>query len=341
MVLIPGGEFQMGEEGFGDHSPVHWVRVDPFHLDVHEVTNAQYLAFCEATERRLPEFWGLAEFHSGPEYPDHPVVGVSWSDAMAYARWRGARLPTEAEWEYAARGGLLGRNYSHGDTLHEGLYAPRGVTGKAAPSPVASFPPNGFGLHDMTGNVLEWVHDWYDPDFYTEETIENPWGPGHGKFRVVRGGGWHTGPSCSRVYVRTGLQGNWLDINVGFRCAKYVGSSAAECLDEQITTSGIEVAMSEHERMRTAERGEFFYDEGELNDLGYRLLGDGKTVEAVAVFAVAVELFPASYNAHDSLGEAYLAQGNREEAIRHYRRSVELHPGNRGGREKLRELLED
>ena len=109
-------------------------------------------------------------------------------------------------------------NFSHGDTLNTSQYAPR----NKGTSPVAQYPPNGFGLHDMTGNVLEWVIDWYDGDYYEASPINDPPGPGKGKFKVVRGGGWKTGPSCARVYHRTGLQRNWVDFNVGFRCVKDV-----------------------------------------------------------------------------------------------------------------------
>ena len=99
MVPIPAGEFVMGREGTGDSSPPHTVRLGAFLLDRHEVTNAEYEAFCKATERKLPIFWGMDRFRCGPRYPHHPVIGVSWSDAQDYAKWRGKRLPTEAECE--------------------------------------------------------------------------------------------------------------------------------------------------------------------------------------------------------------------------------------------------
>ena len=217
-VLIPAGSFMMGKDGESDHAPAHIVELDAFYLDATEVTNAQYAAFCAETETDPPFFWGMQAFHCGPDYPDHPVVGVSWYDARNYAEWLGRRLPTEAEWEYAARGGLVGRNYSHGDTLNAVQYAPTGN----GTSPVGGYPPNGFGLHDMTGNVVEWVSDWYDRDYYAAAPIFDPPGPGAGKFKVIRGGGWKTGPACARVYHRTALQSNWVDFNVGFRCARNV-----------------------------------------------------------------------------------------------------------------------
>ncbi|UCF79419.1 MAG: formylglycine-generating enzyme family protein [Candidatus Eiseniibacteriota bacterium] len=218
-VVIPGGEFLMGSDGEGDHAPAHRVRIDSFCMDKYEVTNAQYAAFCQETGRKMPEFWGMGRFRSGPDFPDHPVTGVSWRDAEAYAEWCGKRLPTEAEWEYAARGGLEGKAFPYGDTADSTLanYTKSGEGGTVA---VGSYPANGFGLHDMAGNVSEWVSDYYDGEYYGESPSDNPKGPEEGKFRVFRGGGWHSGPSCTRVFYRNALPTNWVDFNVGFRCAK-------------------------------------------------------------------------------------------------------------------------
>jgi len=218
LVLIPGGEFLMGSDSEGDHSPIHKVYIDSFYMDKYEATNAQYLGFCEATGHRLPEFWGMDSFRCGPDYPNHPVVGVSWPDAVEYAAWCGKRLPTEAEWEYAARGGLVGMSFPNGETLHpsDGNY---NKSGKGGPVAVGSYRANGFGLHDIQGNVVEWVWDVYDLHYYSSP-LANPRGPESGKFRVIRGGGWHSGPSCNRVYFRNALPVGWVDFNVGFRCAK-------------------------------------------------------------------------------------------------------------------------
>jgi formylglycine-generating enzyme required for sulfatase activity len=217
MVLIPGGEFFMGsEDGGDDEVPVHKVYVDSFYMDKYEVTNAQYFKFCRETERDLPEFWEMEEFHSGLEYPNHPVIGVSWRDAKAYAEWAGKRLPTEAEWEYAARGGLVGKRFPSGDDLDTSVanFASEGTV------PVGSYPPNGFGLHDVAGNVAEWVSDYYHQDYYRFSPQRNATGPQEGKFRGVRGGGWHSGKWCCSVNIRNGLIDRWVDFNVGFRCAK-------------------------------------------------------------------------------------------------------------------------
>jgi formylglycine-generating enzyme required for sulfatase activity len=341
MVLIPGGEFLMGKEGYADFSPPHEVRIAPFFIDRFEVTNAQYLEFCKATDRRLPEFWGLDVYRSGPDYPEYPVIGVSWLDARDYARWRGARLPTEAEWEYAARGGLVNKNYSHGDDFDSTLYAPGGFTGSAAPIRVGSFPPNGFGLHDMTRNVCEWVSDWYDEDYYSMSPADNPTGPGRGSFKGVRSGGWHTGPYCSRVYFRTALKSNWVDFNVGFRCAQYEGASAALEMERTITELGIAMALAEYRAMRGSQPGTYYFDESEFNEMGYRLIGKEKIAEAIEVFELTAEAFPQSFNAYDSLGEAYMIHGDSESAIRNYRRALELNRACRTSRAALQKLTEE
>jgi iron(II)-dependent oxidoreductase len=227
MVLIPGGEFVMGKEQSGakdstkpsySDNPAHKVHVDSFYLDKYEVTNARYYRFCLATGRKLPEFWGMREFHCGLDFPDHPVVGVSYTDAKKYAEWRGMRLPTEAEWEYAARGGLVGKKYPNGDEINDKIA--NTAPGSKGTRIVGSYPANGYGLHDMTGNVLEWVSDYFDRDYYKHSPYKNPGGPQTGKQRVVRGGGWHSGPYCSRVHYRNSLVPGWMDFNLGFRCAK-------------------------------------------------------------------------------------------------------------------------
>ena len=223
MVLIPGGEFIMGKntERGSDFSPAHRIRVDSFFIDIHEVTNAEYLEFCRQTGHRLPEFWNVDIFHCGEKYPGYPVVGVNWFDAMQYAHWAGKRLPTEAEWEYAARGGLADKEFPNGDTWdiplrrNDSIGHWENLTVKTA-----SFEPNGFGLYDMGGNVWEWVFDLYRHDYYSTSPEDNPKGPEAGTNRVIRGGSWHSGKMCHKVYFRKGLTMNWVDFAVGFRCAK-------------------------------------------------------------------------------------------------------------------------
>lgn len=216
MVLIPGGVFLMGDSSRSDHGPVHEVRVDSFLMSEHEVTNREYWEFCKATERILPEFWDVDKYHGGPEYLDYPVVGVNWYDAQDFAAWIGCRLPTEAEWEFAARGGTTDKLYAITDTLSHSAanYKSEGTM------PVGSYAPNPYGLYDMTGNVNEWVSDYFSDDYYAYSEHDNPPGPEQGKFRIFRGGGWHSGPTCCRVYYRNGLPSNFKDINLGIRCVK-------------------------------------------------------------------------------------------------------------------------
>ncbi len=221
-VLIPGGEFLMGKEPGEDEkwidNYIHKIYVDSFYLDKYEVTNAQYYEFCQVTGHKLPEFWGMDMFCSGHDYPNHPVVGVTWADAQAYAEWKGFRLPTEAEWEYAARSGLIQKNFPNGDQMDSSLanYYPT----QGHPLPVGSYPPNNFGLYDMAGNIVEWVYDFYAKDYFLNSPYENPHGPQYGKRRVIRGGGWRSGKSCNSVWFRQSLRPYWVDFNVGFRCAK-------------------------------------------------------------------------------------------------------------------------
>ena len=190
MVLIPAGEFQMGsddEDADDDEQPVHTVYVDAFYMDEYEVTNAQFKAFVDANPHWQKDQID-AKFHdgtylkhwSGTDYPsgkaDHPVVYVSWYAAMAYAEWAGKRLPTEAEWEYAARGGLAGQKYPWGNTLVND----RSWGGNT--TPVGAYAANGYGLYDMAGNVWEWCLDAYDAEFYAEsQNSRNPISGGGGR----------------------------------------------------------------------------------------------------------------------------------------------------------------
>lgn len=190
MVLIPAGEFQMGASNSNnDEFPVHNVYLDAYYMDKHEVTNAQYKKFMDAVGHQAPKCWNDPNFNA----PNQPVVGVSWYDAKAYADWAGKRLPTEAEWEKAARGGLIGKKYPWGDTLTHDNANDDGIGGKDIweyTSPVGSFAPNGYGLYDMAGNVCEWCSDWYSVNYYINLPKQNPMGPNSGKSKVFRGGSW-------------------------------------------------------------------------------------------------------------------------------------------------------
>lgn len=220
MALIPAGDFIMGKNTGNptDWQPEHRVSIKSFYMDKLEVTNKQYYEFCMKTNTPLPEFWGSAEVKCSLDYPDFPVVGISSIDAEKYAAWAGKRLPTEAEWEYAARGGLKGQSFPWGNQI-DSTNANYGKKYKSTLK-VGSFSPNGYGLFDMSGNVWEWTADYYGHDYYMTSPESNPSGPVQGRFRVIRGGSWHSGGMCQQVYYRNGLPVSWVDFAVGFRCVK-------------------------------------------------------------------------------------------------------------------------
>ncbi|MCZ6681434.1 MAG: SUMF1/EgtB/PvdO family nonheme iron enzyme [Candidatus Poribacteria bacterium] len=226
MHLVPAGEYIMGtpeEVSRSDESPAHAVRLDPFYLDQFEVTNAQYEQFMAETDHPAPLFWEDLQLNQ----PDYPVVGVTWDDAKAYADWAGKRLPTEAEWEIAARGSdprefPWGNAFDEdvdGETIHANIAGD--VDGFELTAPVGSFPTGAseFGVHDMAGNVMEWVADWYDPEYYKESPVANPTGPISGLGRVLRGGSWGDMPDEVRSAKRRSLLANLADRTIGFRCA--------------------------------------------------------------------------------------------------------------------------
>jgi len=212
MVYVPGGSYVMGaDSGFPDEQPKHEVFVDPFYIDINEVTVAQYQKFLKETGRNAPEFW-LPEI----DRTDDPVVGVSWEDAAAYAKWAGKRLPTEAEWEFAARGGTTDGRYPWGDEP-DLEFANVGSFGIA---PVKSFRPNGYGIYDMIGNVWEWCSDWYDPDYYSNSPKQNPQGPKSGKYKVLRGWAWYCNAYQAKLTKRYSSDPTARSYSYGFRCVK-------------------------------------------------------------------------------------------------------------------------
>lgn len=224
-VWIPSGPFLMGsedEEAWSSEKPVHQVELDGFYLDLYPITNAQYARFVEQTGHSPPKGsspWNKWKKGQPPVgYENHPVVLVSWFDAQVYCEWSGKRLPTEAEWEKAARGGVQGKKYPWGDRIDPDLANYGDAVGKT--TPVGSYPPNGYGLYDMAGNVWEWCADWFDETYYTYSPTRNPSGPESGSERVLRGGCWHreaTSLRCSNHYHN--LPKHRVN-SVGFRCAQ-------------------------------------------------------------------------------------------------------------------------
>ena len=257
MVLIPAGEFEMGSNNLSRISragrrridrasrPVHTVYVDASYIDKYEVTNAEYAAFLNARGKHAEGgiAWCVFDtldvriehvdgtYHVDARYENHPMVRVSWYGAMAYAKWAGKRLPTEAEWEKAARGGLVGKRYPWGDTV-DATNANYGRT-VGYTTAMGSYPANGYGLYDMSGNVTEWCLDAFDSYFYRNSPPRNPISGGSIQFildnytyinipRTIRGGSFLYDASSMRVANRSSDTPT-ASYNVhGFRCVRAV-----------------------------------------------------------------------------------------------------------------------
>jgi formylglycine-generating enzyme len=257
MMLIAGGQFWMGSSlGAVDEQPRHETRLERFWIDIHEVTKGQYAKFIQATgyvttaervgyswifdrqgKHWRPEpaaSWRMPDGHDVAA-ADMPVTQVSWSDVDAYARWAGKRLPTEAEWEYAAAGGLIDADYPWGRDLRtQGRYEANywqgwfpdqdlGSDGFVGTAPVRSYRANRYGLYDMAGNVWEWCGDWHAADYYQYTPTSSPRGPATGEARVLRGGSWLSAENSSRglkVYAREHLAPSLAREDIGFRCAR-------------------------------------------------------------------------------------------------------------------------
>ncbi len=226
VVSIPPGEFWMGREGGPpDARPRHRVWVDGIEMGVIPVTNTEYAVFLEATGHAPPPFWNDPLFQD----PEQPAVGVSWFEAVAFCEWltkaTGApfRLPTEAEWERGARGGLEDQPYPWGDQNPNRIL--RVILGKESllkdrPGRVKEFLPNPYGLHDLTGLVHEWCLDWYDERYYQVAPERNPGGPPHGERRVSRGGAWRHQNPWSPVTHRSSLPPHHRYSDYGFRVVR-------------------------------------------------------------------------------------------------------------------------
>jgi len=211
----------MGQpDGRDEERPVHRVTIAPFQLARYQVINAEYDAFRHATARAMPPFREHSEF----AHPMQPVVGVSWFDAVAYCEWlaretgRHFRLPTEAEWERAARGGVEQCLYTWGNApfSERADYATRWLN---APEPVGTAAPNPYGLYDMCENVHEWCSDWYDPNYYAVSPADDPRGPETGTRRASRGGAWRHHIKVSRCAARSSIPPEFCYADYGFRVA--------------------------------------------------------------------------------------------------------------------------
>ncbi len=224
MVRNPEGWFHMGSEtGRDDEKPVHRVWVDAFEMAVCQVTNADYARFLAASRHRAPLHWEDPNFN----HPEQPVVAPSWFDAVAYCEWlsratgRRYRLPTEAEWERAARGGMEDKLYPWGDAAPESL--PDYVTRwKNGPEPVGRYAPNPYGLHDIGDNVHEWCCDWYAAGYYSACPERNPQGPATSSRRASRGGSWRHAIKVSRCAARSSIPPEFQYADYGFRVVREI-----------------------------------------------------------------------------------------------------------------------
>jgi eukaryotic-like serine/threonine-protein kinase len=222
MSYIPAGEFNMGSnDGNSDEQPLHTVYLDAFWIDQTEVTNAMYAKCVQNGKCNKPR----AEIYYGNSmYENHPVVYVSWYDAQSYCEWSGGRLPTEAQWEKAARGRLAEKKFPWGNEAPVcQVGAENGAQYNSCnehTSPVGSFSPNGYGLYDMSGNVREWVNDWYDGGYYAILLSRNPSGPSSGEFRVLRGGSRHDLENHLRSAYRSRFPPSNVYLDSGFRCSR-------------------------------------------------------------------------------------------------------------------------
>jgi formylglycine-generating enzyme required for sulfatase activity len=216
-VRIPSGLFRMGSAtGQEDEAPVHDVYVDAFEMAAHPVTREAYAEFFSAIPRTPPREWTAATFSA----PHLPVVGVSWEDAVAFCDWvGGVRLPTEAEWERAARGGVEGEAYPWGDDVP--AWIPNGGRGPLpGPWPVDLGPPNRFGVLGIAANVHEWCADWHARDYYARSPAQNPAGPPAGQRRASRGGSWRHALTISRSAARSKLDPTFRYTDYGFRVVR-------------------------------------------------------------------------------------------------------------------------
>ena len=211
MIDVPGGSFNMGGTEYKDEKPIHKVTLTSFSIAKTETTVAQWRVFCNATARSMPNApnWGWID--------NYPIVNVNWNDAVAYCNWlskktgKRYRLPTEAEWEYAARGGSKSKGYTYAgsDNIDGVGWNNENAASRAYACGLKR--SNELGLYDMSGNVSEWCNDWYGESYYADCANDNPKGPYDGSYRIVRGGSWYNSPTFSKVEYRT-----WEELSKGY-----------------------------------------------------------------------------------------------------------------------------
>ncbi len=223
MALVPAGEFTMGsEDGDSDEEPVHQVYLDAFYMDIYEVTNAAYRACmnadaCDPPHRTSSD--SRSNYYGNVRYDNYPVINVDWHQAEAYCEWRGARLPTEAEWEKAARG-ADGRLYPWGKDLDCSKANYGNCNRDTTEVTTYSSGKSPYGMYDMAGNVWEWVADWYFKYYYANSPFSNPLGPVSGDSRALRGGSWSDDDNSVRASDRSRDDPAYWNDHIGFRCSR-------------------------------------------------------------------------------------------------------------------------
>jgi len=241
MRLVPAGEFTMGGDAdaafvmcekfrggceldwFKGEEPPHKVFLDSFYMDKYEVTNSQYATCVESGECLPPTPFSAtrSNYYNDSQYANYPVTFIYWDYAKTYCEWRGGSLPTEAQWEKAARG-TDGRTYPWGegiDCSKGNYYSCEGDTTEVGNYENGVSP---YGIYDMAGNVWEWVADWYSDTYYKKSPLENPLGPDSGQYRILRGGMWMSNGGTLRASYRYSVASDYTDYFVGFRCVRNV-----------------------------------------------------------------------------------------------------------------------
>jgi len=232
MVLVKGGTFKMGSNsGESDEKPVHSVTLSDYYIGKYEVTVAQYKAYCSETGNKLPpdpkSDW-YEEHKNAAKWvwrDDYPIVNVTWKDAMDYCAWLSRKtglnytLPTEAQWEYAARGGNKNEryNYSGSESINKVAWYDE-TTLEKGPKAVGTLKPNALGVYDMSGNAWEWCKDYFGR--YSSEPQKNPQGPSSSAYRVIRGGSWYYVANFARITARDGPYPHYTNYNYGFRLVR-------------------------------------------------------------------------------------------------------------------------
>lgn len=232
MIFVKGGSFKMGSnDGYEDEQPIHNVTLNDFYISKYEITVAQYKKFCKATGRRFPQspnrswYTEHSQIREWVWRDNHPIVNVSWNDANAYCQWLSSEtgenfsLPTEAQWEYAAKGGAKSNNYEYaGSSNIEKVAWFDETTFERGTKPVGQLSPNELGIYDMSGNVFEWCKDFYGE--YSSKNQNNPQGAKSGQYKTIRGGSWYYIDEFCRITQRDSPKATLKKFNYGFRIVK-------------------------------------------------------------------------------------------------------------------------